>query len=55
MICEGAMMLGDELRAAVQRAYEESRAQAAAEDTPETIPAWEVLSLSMRIAFLHVF
>jgi len=50
------MMLGDELRDAVQRAYEESRAQAAAEDPPEVLlPAWEVLPLAMRIAFLHVF
>jgi hypothetical protein len=49
------MMLGDELRDAVQAAYEAARAQAAAQDPPETIPAWEVLSLPMRIAFLHVF
>jgi len=49
------MMLGDELRDAVQRAYEESRAQAAAEDPPENIPAWEALPLAMRIAFLRVF
>jgi len=49
------MMLGDELRTAVQKAYEDSRRQAAAEDPQEIIPPWEDLPLAMRIAFLHVF
>ena len=49
------MMLGDELRETVQKAYEESRAQAAAEDPPEITPSWEDLPLAMRIAFLHVY
>jgi hypothetical protein len=48
------MMQGDEIREAVQRAYEESRRQAAAENPPEIIPPWEDLPLAMRIAFLHV-
>jgi len=39
----------------VQQAYEESRAQAAAEDPPETIPAWVDLPLTMHIEFVHVF
>ena len=49
------MLMGDELRAAVQQAYEESRAQQATADPPEALPPWEQLSLGMRIAFLDVF
>jgi len=49
------MLLGDELRAAIQAAYEEARAQIAAQDLPEVLPTWEVLSLPMRLAFIHVY
>jgi hypothetical protein len=49
------MLLGDELRAAIQEAYAHSRAQQAAEDPPVTIPAWETLSLGMRIAIINVY
>ena len=49
------MLLGDELRKTVERAYEESREQAAAEDAPEIIPTWDALPLAMRIAFLYVY
>ena len=49
------MLLGDELRDTVQRAYEESRAQAASEERPEILPEWAALPLAMRIALLHVF
>jgi hypothetical protein len=47
------MLLGDELRNAVQRAYEESRQHAAKEN--HRMPKWEALPLAMRVAFLHVF
>ena len=49
------MLLGDELRAAIKEAYEQSRAQQAAEDPPGIIPAWDALQLAMRIAFLDVY
>jgi hypothetical protein len=49
------MLLGDELRAAIQEAYEHSRAQQAAEDPPVIIPAWETLTLGMRIAIINVY
>jgi hypothetical protein len=49
------MMLGDELRTTVALLYEQSRAQAAAEDPPEILPPWDDLPLAMRIAVLHVF
>ena len=39
----------------MHKAYEESRQQAAAEDPPETIPAWEDLCLAMRVAIIHVY
>jgi hypothetical protein len=49
------MLMGDELRAAIRAAYEEARERGAAEDPPETIPEWDVLTLGMRLAFLHVY
>jgi len=48
-------MGGDELLKAVRQAYEESRAQQAAEDPPETLPAWEELPLPMCIAMVHIY
>jgi hypothetical protein len=49
------MLQGDERRAAIQRAYEEARQQALAEDPPEVLPAWQELPLPMRIALIHVY
>ena len=50
-----AMLMGDELRAAIRGAYEESRAQLATDDPPEVLAPWEQLSLGMRLAFIYVF
>jgi hypothetical protein len=46
--------MGDELRGAARKAYEQARQMALTEDPPEELPAWEQLPLPMRLAIIHV-